>query len=86
MPEISRFFGIVIKMYFGDHPPPHFHAEYGEHRAVIDIHTLTVIGGDLPPRALGMTIEWASQHRSKLLDLWERATNHQSLYKIPPLV
>ena len=51
MPEICRFFGIVIRMYFGDHPPPHFHLEYGEHRAVIDIHTLIVIGGCLPPRA-----------------------------------
>jgi len=44
MPEISRFFGISIKMYFGDHPPPHIHAEYAEHRAVIDVHTLTVNG------------------------------------------
>jgi len=86
MPEISRFFGIVIKMYFADHPPPHFHAEYGEHGAVIDIHTLTVIGGDIPPRALGMVIEWASQHRRELLDLWDRAAHNQPLYKIPPLL
>lgn len=85
MPEISRFFGIVIKMYFDDHPPPHFHAEYGEYRAVIDIHTLVAIGGCLPPRALGMVVEWASEHREELLVLWERATNHQSLYKLPPL-
>jgi len=60
MPEICRFFGIVIKMHFGDHLPPHFHAEYGEHQAVIDIRTLVVIGGYLPPRALGLVIEWAS--------------------------
>jgi hypothetical protein len=50
MPEISRFFGISIKMFFDEHPPPHFHAEYGEHKAVVDIHTLMVIGGYLPPR------------------------------------
>jgi hypothetical protein len=50
MPEISRFFGIVIKMYLEDHPPPHFHAEYGEHEALLDIHALVVIGGRLPPR------------------------------------
>jgi hypothetical protein len=86
MPEISRFFGIVIKMYFGDHEPPHFHAEYGEQNAVIDIHTLVVIGGYLSPRALGLVVEWASQHQAELLALWKRAANHQPLYKIPPLV
>ncbi len=85
MPEICRFFGISIKMYFGDHLPPHFHAEYGEHRAVIDIRTLVVIGGHLPPRALGLVVEWASQHQAELLELWELASNHQPLYKLPPL-
>lgn len=85
MPEISRFFGISIKMFFGDHPPPHFHAEYGEYKAVIDIHTLVNIGGYLPPRVLGMVIEWASLHREELLDLWKRAANRQPLYKLPPL-
>lgn len=53
MPEVSRFYGIVIKMYFGDHDPPHFHAEYAGDRAVIHIDTLAVLGGRLPPRALG---------------------------------
>jgi hypothetical protein len=85
MPEICRFFGIVIKIYFGDHAPPHFHAEYGEHQAVVDIRTLVVFGGYLPPRALGLVIEWASQHQAELLELWERATNYQPLYKLPPL-
>jgi hypothetical protein len=85
MPEICRFFGIVIKMYFGDHLPPHFHAEYGEHQAIIDIRTLVVIGGYLTPRALGLVVEWASQHQAELLDLWERAANHQPLHKLPPL-
>lgn len=78
MPEISRFFGIVIKMYFGDHAPPHFHAEYGEHQ-------LALIGGYLPPRALGLVIEWASQQQAELLTLWERAANYRPLYEIPPL-
>jgi len=85
MPEISRFFGISIKMYYGGHAPPHFHAEYGEYKAVIDIHTLVVIGGRIPPRALGLIVEWASQHREELLELWERAAHHQPLYKLPPL-
>jgi len=85
MPEISRFFGIVIKMYYEDHPPPHFHAEYGEHEVLIDIRTLVVIGGHLPPRALGLVVEWASQHQTQLLVLWERAVQQQSLYRLPPL-
>lgn len=85
MPEICRFFGIIIKMYFGDHPPPHFHAEYGEHQAVIDIRTLAVIGGYLPPRALGLVVEWASQHQADLLELWRRAANYEPLFKLPPL-
>ena len=85
MPEICRFFGIVIKMYFGDHLPPHFHAEYGEHQAIIDIRNLMVIGGSLPPRALGLVIEWAAQHQEDLLELWERAAQHQPLYRLPPL-
>lgn len=85
MPEISRFFGISIKMFYGDHAPPHFHAVYGEHKARIDMHALVVIGGYLPPRVLGMVVEWASQHRDELLDLWDRATNHQPLYRVEPL-
>ena len=85
MPEISRFFGIVIKMFFGDHAPPHFHAEYGNEKADFDIRTLIVIRGSLSPRVLGLVIEWASQHQSELLDLWERSSKNQSLYKVPPL-
>lgn len=85
MPEISRFFGISIKMFYGDHAPPHFHAVYGEHKARIDVHTLVIIGGYLPPRVLGMVVEWASQHRDELLDLWERAVSRQPLYRVEPL-
>ena len=58
MPEISRFYGIVIKMYFDDHDPSHFHAEYAEDEAVISIETLAVIAGRLRPRALGLVAEW----------------------------
>lgn len=85
MPEISRFYGIAIKMYFDEHPPPHFHAIYGEHEAVIDIHNLVVVHGYLPSRVLGMVIEWASQHQDDLLDLWECAAKRGKLYKLPPL-
>jgi hypothetical protein len=85
MPEISRFFGIVIKMFFSEHPPPHFHVEYGDEKAVFDIRMLIVIRGSLSPRALGLVVEWASQHQSELLDLWDRSSKSQSLYKVPPL-
>jgi hypothetical protein len=85
MPEISRFFGITIKMFFDDHPPPHFHAEYGDEKAVFDIRNLMVIHGGLPSRVLGLVVEWASQHQPELMDLWERASRQQELYKIPPL-
>ncbi len=59
MPEISRFYGIVIKMYFDDHLPPHFHAEYGEYEVLVNTNTLAIISGKLPSRALGLVIEWA---------------------------
>ena len=59
MPEISRFFGIVVRMYYDDHPPPHFHAEYAGQKVVIDINSLSSIGGDIPPRVLGLLTEWA---------------------------
>ena len=63
MPELSRFYGIVIKMYFDDHPPPHFHAEYGEYEAVFSVETLAIIAGTLPPRATGMVGEWDATDR-----------------------
>ena len=85
MPEICRFFGIVIKMFFDDHNPPHFHAEYGGSEAVIDIRTLSIIGGKLPPRAAGLVIEWASQHQKELLEDWKRAHSEKPLRKIEPL-
>lgn len=85
MPELSRFYGIVIKMYFDDHLPPHFHAEYGEYEALININTLAVIAGKFPARALGLVIEWALLHQAELNREWTKAKNLQSLDKIPPL-
>lgn len=85
MPEISRFFGVVIKMFFDDHPPPHFHAEYGDELALIDIRNLTVFSGRLPPRVLGFVVEWAAQHQQELLANWERARAQQELHRIAPL-
>ena len=85
MPEISRFFGISIKMFFGDHLPPHFHAEYGEFKAQVEIRSLTIMGGDLPPRVLGMVVEWGTLHQTELLELWDLAMKNESLHRIEPL-
>jgi hypothetical protein len=85
MPEISRFFGIVIKMYFQDHNPPHFHAEYGEERAEYDIRTLSRIAGELSKRAHAMVLEWAAEHRDELLADWELARKPEQLKPIKPL-
>ncbi|MCU0596675.1 MAG: DUF4160 domain-containing protein [Desulfobacterota bacterium] len=86
MPEISRFFGILIKMFFDDHNPPHFHAEYGGDVALIGILNLSVFSGRLPPRAMGLVIEWATIHQQELLNDWDRARAQQDLLKIAPLV
>ena len=85
MPEIARFYGIVIKMFYEDHNPPHFHAIYGEYEVLIDISTLAVFAGNLPPRAIGLVIEWATQHQDELLNNWERARVQETLSKIEPL-
>jgi hypothetical protein len=85
MPEICRFLGMVIAMYHRDHPPPHFHVRYGAYRAVIDIGTLAVIAGRLPPRVLGLVTEWAALHRGDLLDCWGRAQRHLPPGRLEPL-
>jgi hypothetical protein len=85
VPRISYFFGISIAMYFDDHPPPHFHARYAGTKAQISIRTLEVIGGRLPPRAMGLVLEWASLHREELADNWELAREGRPLRKIAPL-
>ncbi|HST22907.1 MAG TPA: DUF4160 domain-containing protein [Blastocatellia bacterium] len=85
MPEICRFYGIIIRMYFVDHPPPHFHAEYGEHEALITIENLQIFSGDLPSRAFKLVEEWASLHSDELRDLWDLARQSQPLSKIEPL-
>ena len=85
MPEICRFYGIVIKMYFADHVPPHFHAEYAEHEARIAIESLTVLSGTLPPRAMGLVAEWSVLRRQELLTLWERAKRHETIGRLDPL-
>ena len=88
MPEISRFLGIVIRMFYNDHSPPHFHAVYGPHEASFCIQTLEVISGGLPARVKGLVVEWASLHQKELQENWKLLTrkDNQSFKKIKPLV
>jgi hypothetical protein len=77
--------GILIQMFWRDHAPPHFHALYAEFEAQIDIRTLGVIEGHLPKRALALVLEWASDHRSELMEDWELCARMQPPKKIAPL-
>jgi hypothetical protein len=85
VPRISAFYGIIIAMYFDDHPPPHFHAKYGEHEAQLDIATGDILSGHLPRRALSLVQEWAALHRDELLADWTRAERQEPLASIEPL-
>ncbi len=85
MPELCRFAGIVIRMYYNDYPPPHFHAEYGDPKAKIEIKTLEVLRGQLPTRQRALVIEWATARESELLLAFERAMSHTPAGKIEPL-
>jgi hypothetical protein len=81
MPEIARFYGIIIKLFFGDHPPPHFHAVYGEYIGLFSIDTLEMIEGDLPNRAKKLVAEWAAINKRELKNMWDT----QEFRKLPPL-
>ncbi len=85
MPEISRFLGIIIAMFYNEHNPPHFHARYGEYKVEIAIQTLSVLAGKLPPRAMGLVMEWASRHQDELMADWQLARQHAELKSIDPL-
>ena len=85
MPQISTFYGIVIWMYRPDHPPAHFHAQYGEHWAQISIAELEVLNGSLPPRALRLVRDWAELHADELQTDWALAQALQPLVPIDPL-
>lgn len=83
MPVIARFYGLIIKMYFqqSEHNPPHFHVVYGEYLGEIDIRTLEMLEGDLPPKALALVREWATIHKDDLLKIWDT----QEFVQLPPL-
>jgi hypothetical protein len=86
MPELSSFLGIVIMMYFNDHNPPHFHAKYNEYRAAITISNLSILEGNLPPRILGLVMEWAEIHKEELMDDWNLIKTTGKYNKITPLI
>lgn len=82
MPEITRFYGIIIKIFFTrEHNPPHFHAVYGEYNGTFEISTLNMIEGDLPPKAQALVKEWANQYIDDIMKMW----NTKTLKKLPPL-
>jgi hypothetical protein len=87
MPEISRFLGIIIRMFFvtSEHNPPHFHAYYGDESAIFAIDNLELLKGRLPPRVQGLVIEWAEIHRKELKENWE-LLKKDKYKKINPLV
>jgi len=85
MPRISYFFGISIYMYFEDHLPPHFHAQYNEYKATIAIDTLRIVKGNLPRRATALVLEWASMYRDELQSNWEAIRDDRPFDKIEPL-
>lgn len=85
MPTISFFYGILIKMFFDDHAPPHFHAEYAEFKAIIDINQLALVDGQLPRRALELVLDWAELHQKELIEDWNLCLAKKQPNKIDPL-
>ena len=85
MPELCRFYGIIIGMFYDDHPPPHFHVRYAEFEAVMRIDNFTLTEGRLPPRALGLVVEWAAIHQTELLRNWKAVALGRRIRKIAPL-
>lgn len=85
MPTISMFYGILIRMFFDDHQPPHFHVQYSEFKAKISIDTLEILDGNLPSRVLGLVLEWAAIHRNELRADWDLCVKKQQPKSILPL-
>ncbi|MFW5836060.1 MAG: DUF4160 domain-containing protein [bacterium] len=88
MPTISMFYGIIVRMYFApnEHPPPHFHAYYGEHKGVVDIQTCEVVQGDLPKRQVRLVQAWTELHQDELIADWQLVMNGEKPFSIQPLV
>jgi hypothetical protein len=85
MPTISIFYGILIKMFFDDHAPPHFHAEYAEYELVVNVSPIKVVRGEAPKRVQSMVLEWAALHQEELLADWELCKELREPKPIEPL-
>lgn len=85
MPEISRFLGIIIRMFYSEHNPPHFHAYYNEYKAEIEIHTLDILVGKLPKKVYNLIVEWALEHKDELKNDWDLLRDDKEPKKIEPL-
>ena len=85
MPEVSRFYGIVIRFYYREHPPEHFHAIYGEHEALIEIESGRIHKGYLPAKALQLVEEWRALRVEDLREAWHQSREQMSLEPIEPL-
>ena len=85
MPELSRFYGIIIRMFYDDHPPPHFHAVYQSEEVQVNTETLEVMKGRMRRRALVLVLEWAALHRDELRRAWDAASRNQEPDRIEPL-
>lgn len=86
MPEISVFFGIKVSMYYNDHIPPHFYAEYNDEKAIIDILKSRVIKGALPAKQLKLVLAWTVIHQDELMENWELSKTRKPLNRIAPLM
>ncbi len=85
MPELSRFFGIIIRMYYDDHPPPHFHAFYGDLEMQVGIDPITILNGRLPRRAVSIVVARSAIHKHELLEKWQRLIAEETVVRIDPL-
>jgi len=85
MPQVSRFYGISVYLYYRDHAPPHFHAIYGDREALVEIGTARIMEGSLPRRARKLVLDWAQLHEAELRQDWDLAQANQPLIPIPPL-
>lgn len=85
MPTISQFFGIIIQMFWNDHAPPHFHCQYGDYEAIVNIQTLELMEGKMPRRAQNLILDWAELHQEELLEDWKLCEAKQQPKPIAPL-
>lgn len=85
MPTIAQFYGITIRMFYQDHPPPHFHAEYNEYEVIVQINPIVILEGKVPTRVRSMVLEWAALHQQELSANWNRCRSGKEPLYLDPL-